>query len=164
MCSFQSMGVMGQLLPSTPVKKPVVEKVAAKPTTNKPIQVKSTAKENTVINNKKNESETTVKQGQSFRFFDDFTSNKNNWQEYIGYSFQTLISSQRYRFIGSKESEQWDKSSLNFFAIDLQKDFSVKVLVKWVEGVVTKEFGIIYCSDQDENKRSFFLPIKKRFR
>jgi len=86
----------------------------------------------------------------AFYFFDSFTNNENDWATNSDSTKMMGVVNGKFRIEG--KSNRGFQSVRNF-ELDLTKDFSCIMVVKWIDGVQNSGFGVRFCSDF--LKRSF---------
>ena len=92
-----------------------------------------------------------------FNFFDDFSNNGNNWQ--VPYDADKEISVTNGKItIKGKNDKYGYQSTKDFPDIDVSKDFTAKVTIKWIAGATDRGFGLNYCTNIATNSLyTFFI-------
>ncbi len=152
-----------QLLPAT-VKKPTppaVQKPTSKPVA-KPSQKPVVAPKETIDEQKPVVRKKTIALPagpENFNFndnyvlFDDFSSNTSGWYLYNTTGLEQKITGGRFVFTNKEEKSSYFTNL--YYGLDLSKDFSVSVKLKWQEGINNFGYGINFCSNTSDN--SFYL-------
>lgn len=85
-----------------------------------------------------------------FTVSDDFSDNRNNWNEEGFYDRRAQIASGKMVLEASNERSSYRIE--HGFPINLEKDFSVEATTRWVRGEDKNGYGIDFASDYEGNR------------
>ena len=96
-----------------------------------------------------------------FYWYDDFSSNKNNWNTSDSKDYTIEISNGHYNFEHKKESGGWTVSKEIKF--DNSKDFEIESKVTLISGVQTSGYGILFGRKDNDNQYLFQISGNGQF-
>ncbi len=85
-----------------------------------------------------------------FTVSDDFSDNRNNWNEESFYDRRAQISGGKMVLEASNERSSYRVA--HGFPVNLDKDFSVEATTRWVRGEEKNGYGIDFASDYEGNR------------
>ncbi len=92
--------------------------------------------------------------GSQYSFYEDFSDNQNNWllKEDKNYSFKIENSKLRIKV----EQDKTNYYNTIEHPINMNADFTVSAVVRWVEGIDNNGFGINYCGNPSTQSHNVF--------
>lgn len=92
--------------------------------------------------------------GGNFLFTDAFADGSKEWHHINNPNCNTSIENGKFIFTVRNPSQNYYTGKS--FSIDMERDFSASVIVRWQQGNEDNGHGLIYCSDHTSNSMNMF--------